>query len=254
MSGVTDISVLTLFLIFCRAGSCLLFAPGFSNSHIPPNVRALFAAVLALCLMPLLQEGLSAQVALMQPSDYMAAVIHEVAIGAFIGLLARLFLLSLQFAAAVSAGMIGLSGIPGASAEEAEAGSSLATVATLAATAAIFSLNLHVELLKAVIGTYDVIPLAAYPSMQGTLNSLIELLSQSFLLSLRLAAPFIVYGILSNFSIAMANRFAPQISLYHATSGVVILVGLIIFYLIWPNWVSSFIDQYGAWLVRGGFS
>lgn len=254
MNGVTDTTVLTLFLIFCRVGSCLIFAPGFSNSHIPPNVRALLAAVLTFCLVPLLQESLSVQVAQMQPPAYIAAVIHEIAIGAFIGLLARLFLLSLQFAAAVSAGMIGLSGIPGASLEEAEAGSPLATIATMAATAVIFSLNLHVELLRAVIGTYDVLPLASFPSVQGTLNSMLEMLSQSFLLSLRLAAPFIAYGILSNFSIAMANRFAPQISFYHATSGAVILVGLIIFYLIWPNWIELFVDQYGAWLVRGGFS
>lgn len=254
MSGINDTTVLTLFLIFCRVGSCLIFAPGFSNSHIPANVRALLAIVLALCLMPLLQESLTAQVAAMPPSGIISAVIHEIAIGAFVGLLARLFLLALQFAAAVSAGMIGLAGIPGASPEDVEAGSPLATIATLAATAMIFSLNLHVELLKAVIGTYDVMPLATFPSVQGTLNSVLEMLSQSFLLSLRLAAPFIAYGILCNFSIAMANRFAPQISLYHATSGLVILVGLIIFYLVWPNWIGSFVDQYGAWLVRGGFS
>lgn len=254
MTEITDTTVLTLFLIFCRIGSCLIFAPGFSNSHIPVNVRALLAVVLAFCLMPLLQESLSAQVSAMQPSSYVMAIVHEIAIGAFVGLLARLFLLALQFAAAVSAGMIGLSGIPGASLEEAEAGSPLATMATMAATVMIFSLNLHVELLKAVIGTYDVMPLAVMPSVKGTMNSILELLSESFLLSLRLSAPFIAYGILCNFSIAMANRFAPQISFYHATSGVVILVGLIIFYLIWPSWMSSFVDQYGGWLVRGGFS
>ncbi len=254
MTGITDTTVLTVFLIFCRIGSCLIFAPGFSNSHIPPNIRVLLAVVLTFCLLPLLHDSLAPQVAKMQPSSYVGAVIHEVAIGAFVGLLARLFLLALQFAAAVSAGMIGLVGIPGASAEEVEAGSPMATIATMAATAMIFSLNLHVELLKAVIGTYDVMPLAALPTVRGTLNSVLELLSESFLLSLRLAAPFIAYGILANFSIAMANRFAPQISFYHATSGVVILVGLIIFYLIWPSWMSSFVDQYGAWLVRGGFS
>jgi flagellar biosynthesis protein FliR len=254
VNELTETTVLTFFLIFCRFGSCLIFAPGFSNSHIPPNIRALLAAVGALALMPLLYGSISAEVAMMSSASFLGAVVHEVAIGAFVGLMARLFMLALQFAASVSAGMIGLAGIPGASLEDVEAGSPLATIATLAATVAIFSLNLHAELLKAVIGTYDVLPLAAYPSIEAVMNNVTELLSQTFVLALRLSAPFIAYGIMSNFSIAMANRFAPQISFYHATSAVVILVGLLIFYLVWPTWISSFVDQYGAWLVRGGFS
>src|SRR6202022_1602932 len=32
-------TILTVFAVFCRVGGCLLIAPGFSSSYIPPRIR-----------------------------------------------------------------------------------------------------------------------------------------------------------------------------------------------------------------------
>jgi flagellar biosynthetic protein FliR len=72
------------------------------------------------------------------------------------------------------------------------------------------------------------------------------------MLALRLAAPFLVYGVIVNFALGMGNRFAQQLSVYHATTGVVILGGFLLLYAIWVDWILVFTSSYQSWLLRGG--
>jgi hypothetical protein len=51
----------------------------------------------------------------------------------------------------------------------------------------------------------------------------------------------------------MGNRFAQHLSVYHATTGVVILGGFLLFYMIWIDWILIFTGSYQSWLLRGGF-
>jgi flagellar biosynthesis protein FliR len=55
-----------------------------------------------------------------------------------------------------------------------------------------------------------------------------------------------------NFALGMGNRFAVHLSVYHATTGVVILGGFLLLYMIWIDWILMFTGSYQAWLMRGG--
>ena len=56
-----------------------------------------------------------------------------------------------------------------------------------------------------------------------------------------------------NFALGMGNRFAQQLSVYHATTGVVILGGFLLLYAMWIDWILIFTESYQSWLLRGGF-
>ena len=46
--------VMSVFLIFCRIGTCLLMMPGFSSSRIPMQIRLFVSVAISLALSPAL--------------------------------------------------------------------------------------------------------------------------------------------------------------------------------------------------------
>jgi len=179
-------------------------------------------------------------------------IFTELFIGASIGLMARFFFLALQFAATAISNFIGLAGIPGVPLEEGDTGSPLATLVSSAAVMIIFAMGLHIEMLVAMMDSYQVIRPGGPLAVEALTFSVVGVVSETSMLALRLAAPFLVYGVIVNFALGMGNRFAQHLSVYHATTGVVILGGFLLLYLMWIDWILLFTDSYRSWLLRGG--
>lgn len=250
--GLED-QLLAVFLLFCRIGGCLLLAPGFSSPRVPVHVRLFGALALTAALSPVLSGEMSEAVKAIPEGQRVLLISHETVIGAAIGLMARFFILALQFGATAISNFIGLSGIPGVPLEEGDTGSPLATLVSSAAVMLFFTLGLHMELIKAVIDSYHVLkPGVAVPT--GALaSSMLKVLSETWLLALKLASPFLLYGVTVNFALGLGNRFAQQLSMYHATTGAVILGGFLLFYMVWTDWILAFVSAYQSWLFAGGF-
>lgn len=253
MTGAMEAQIFCLFLLFCRVGGCLLFAPGLSSPRIPTNIRLFAALGVTAAVSPLLVPELLAKLTQIPGDQHALLILRETLTGSLIGLMARCFFLALQFAATAIANFIGLSGIPGIPLEDEDTGSPLATLVSTAATALIFTLGLHIEIVKAVIDSYAVMPLAAPVLFEALLANFLHTVTETWLLALRLSGPFLLYGVIVNFALGVGNRFAPQVSVYHATTGAVMLGGFLLLYLIWIDWSLVFVDSYRAWLVEGGF-
>ena len=248
-----ELLAFSIFLLFCRVGSCVLFAPGLSSARIPMQIRLLVTLGVVLALSPLLANFIATRVAAVAMEVRPLLIIREIVTGLIIGVMGRFFLMGLQFAANTIWSTIGLAGIPGVPLEESDAGSPLATLASTGAVVLILSLGLHIEMLRAVIDSYQVIGILDPLEPGAMLSSLTTVLAETSVLALRLAAPFIAYGVLANVGLGLANRFVPQISVYHATTGVVMVVGLGLMHLLWPEWIMLFVGSYLSWLQRGGF-
>ena len=248
-----ELTLLGLFLIFCRVGGCILVAPGFSSPRVPVNVRLFVAIGVATAISPIMLPDILQELASTKKEIQHLLIIEEAGYGLLIGLMARCFFLALQFAATAMANFIGLSGIPGIPLEEADTGSPLATLVSTSAVAVVFTMGLHVELLKAVIESYSALPLGRPIGAEAFAVNLLRTLGETWLLALRLSGPFLLYGIIVNLALGLANRFAQQISIYHATTGAVILGGLLLFYLLWGDMALVFTEGYRSWLLEGGY-
>ena len=253
MTNTMEAQIIALCLLFCRIGGCMMFAPGISSQRVPMNIRLFMAISVAGALSPMLLEDLQRALASIPRQDWTELILHEKLIGILIGLMARCFFLALQFSATAISNFIGLSGIPGIPLEEADTGSPLATLVSSASIAIIFAMGLHLELLKALADSYTVLPLQGVLTAQMLVSNLLHALGETWLLALRLSGPFLLYGVIVNFALGMGNRFAQQISMYHATTGAVMLGGFLLLYLIWVDWMAMFTDSYRSWLMRGGF-
>ncbi len=186
-------SVVATFLIFCRVGTCMMVAPGYSRSNIPVQVRLFLAISVTLMLTPLLEATVRPVVDGATTVAIIRAIGSELVVGLVIGLTARVFFLALETMATLIANTIGLSGIAGI-ADEGEGAPALVPLITLTATVLFFMTDQHWELLRGLISSYRIwLPAVGITSETG-ITQLADHLSQAFTLALRVASPFVIYG------------------------------------------------------------
>ena len=236
------------FMIFCRIGSCLMLVPGYSSPRIPMQFRLLLAIAVSLSLTPLLFDMTATALAPVAPRLRPFLLVNEVVSGGSIGLMARVELLALQFAATFVANAIGLAGIPGQPIDDTEALPPLTSLLSMAAVMVLLASGLHVEILKALVQSYAAMPVRLGIDAGWLLDNLTRVVASSWMMALRLSGPFIVYSVIVNIAVGLASKFTPQVSLYFASLGLVTMGGLFILFLVTPEWLGVFLDSYESWL------
>ena len=230
-----------------------MLAPGLGSARLPVKARLLVALALSLSLVPLLAGAVVEDMREVAREVKLLLVVNEVMIGITFGLITRCFLLGAQFAATFAANAIGLAGIPGLPVDESEATVPIATLVSLSSTMFILSLGLHGEMLLAIAQSYDAFPVRVFPDPAWLLQSLTDAVAETTVLGLRLAAPFAAYAITVNLAMGFAGKFTPQLQVYFVSTGVVVLGGLWVFILVFPDWLRLFVSAYESWLVHGQF-
>jgi flagellar biosynthetic protein FliR len=248
VSAITADTVLAVFAIFCRIGSCLMLMPGTSSSLLPPQVRLFTAAALTFGLSPLLLPTVRGAIGDGEPFTVLSLVGSELIIGALIGLASRIYFLALQTLGAVMANAIGITAIPGVPIEDNEAMPSLASLISLSAVTLVFASGQHWELLAGLVRSYGVWPPTGGVASEIRLTTLLERLSASFMLALRVASPFLVYAVIVNLAVGLANKLTPTIPIYFISLPFVMAGGLILLYQISGDLLIQFMTGFVAWL------
>ncbi len=250
---ITSETILAVFLLFCRIGGCLMLMPGFSSTRIPLQVRLFLTMAVTLALSPLLLPTINA-VLLPQaatPPLVLGLIFSETFVGALIGLIGRLFFMALQFMATAAAQFAGFSPMGGTPIEDPEPVPVLATFFTLTATVLLFATDQHWEILRALVQSYSVIPLNEPVATQAGLARLGDAFSSTFLLALQISSPFIVYALIINLMVGIANKLVPQIPVYFISMPFVLAGALLLLYFTIGEALSLFISGFIAWLAAG---
>ncbi len=158
MTPEIEVLVLSAFLVFCRIGSCLMVLPGFSSMRIPAQIRLFVAVAIAFAVAPRLLPDIMPLVRGASDDMRIAMMFSELLNGLLIGLLGRVFMIALQFSGSVIANAIGMGQTLGVPIEGHEADPALVSLITLTATVLIFSLNLHAEIVQALLASYRAMP------------------------------------------------------------------------------------------------
>jgi flagellar biosynthetic protein FliR len=243
-------TVQLVFLAFCRIGGCLMLMPGFSSARVPVHVRLFIAVAVTLALSPLLVPVLRAALPQVAPDAMLALIISETVVGALIGLMGRLFFLALQFMATAAAMFIGLSNT-GAPIEDTEPVPAFAALITLTATLLFFLADQHWEVLRALVGSYSALPVTEPLAAAFSLAKLTDAATSAFLLALQISAPFIVYALIINFMVGIANKLTPQVPVYFVSVPAVLAGGFILLYFTIGESLRLFMMGFMGWLARG---
>lgn len=243
MNAQAEGLVLTAFLAFCRVGACFLLMPGLSSVRVPVQVR-LFVAVAATAALLIPTWDQIAPYAVRDPALLGPRIASELTIGGLIGLLTRLYVLALSFIASAIGMMIGFNGIGGMAIEEAEVQGPLASLITFTALMLLFVFNFHHEVVKALVESYRVAPVAVMFDVRVALVNVTDTLGEAFMVMVRLGSPFIAYGLLVNLTIGFVNKLTPQIPVYFISLPFVVAGGLILLYFALPMFLSLVIDGF----------
>ena len=95
------------------------------------------------------------------PAVLLALIVSETLIGALIGLMARLYVLALQFIASAIAMLIGYGGAGGAGIDEPDPQAALGSLISFSALMLLFVFDFHHEIIKALVMSYDLAPVSA---------------------------------------------------------------------------------------------
>ena len=199
MIASTSVSVIAAFLIFCRIGTCMMVAPGYSRANIPMQVRLFLAVSVSLMLAPLLDATVRPVVEAASAPDLLRLIFSELFVGLVIGLTARMFFAALETMSTFVAQGIGLT-VPSV-ADDGEYVPALVPLITLTAILVFFLTDQHWELIRGLVGSYRLWLPATGITTEGGLTQLVETLSQAFTLALRVASPFVIYAVIVNFAV-----------------------------------------------------
>ena len=250
MTAIGPEIVLATFLLFCRIGACLMVMPGFSSPRVPMRVRLFVAIAVTLALAPLLATKVQAAIPGDSPAAILGLIGSESLVGAIIGLMGRMFFLALEFAGSSITMLIGLSNTADTLIDETEPVSGLTSLITLTAVVLLFVLDLHWEVVRALVESYAAVPVGEALSANFGLVKIVDALDDAFDLALQISAPFIVYSLTVNIMFGILGKLTPQIPVYFISIPFVLAGGGVILYFTSTEFLQIFITGFAAWLAR----
>lgn len=236
-------TILALFLAFCRMGGCMMTLPGFGSARIPPQIRLFVAIALSMAVLPVLWDVIYPKAS--EPSaTYIGLILTETLIGVVYGMIARLYTLGMQFAGAILTMSIGFTGPGGHDVLEDSSENQLTSLLTFSGLLLLFLMDFHHIVFRALIDSYTATPVGAVIDSQKILITLTDTLRASTMIMLRLASPFLIYGLMFNVAIGLVNKLAPQIPVFFISTPFLLMGGLLLLYLSIAALVRQYVDGF----------
>lgn len=207
-----------------------MFLPALSSPRVPMQVRLYICIATTLGLAPTLLDLVDFGDRLHEPGRLVTLIVSETAIGATMGMAARMLNAALQFMFSAVVSFIGLSGIGDPPVEDHEPAPALATLMTFIATMIFFAVGLHWQLIGGLIQSYEIVEAGRF-SAQFALDEIQNVVARTFLVALQIASPLLVYSVIANFCSAVINKASPQIPIYFVAQPFVLAGGLLLLWL-----------------------
>lgn len=234
--------IIHFFLIFCRLGALFSLLPGVGEIAVPARIRLLLSLAVTFVIVSLVPFTLESGIT--TPLGLSVAITKELFMGFFVGTIARLIFMLLETAGSIISMQLGLSNAMIFNPAIATQGTLTGTLLTTGCLTIMMSLDLHHEIIRGLIGTYQLLPISASLSFEDASYSLSSLVSQTFVLSLQLCAPFLIVGTMFQFSLGLLNRLMPQLQIYFIAMPLQIMGGLVILWVTIGAISSLFITHY----------
>jgi flagellar biosynthesis protein FliR len=241
---------LSAFLVFCRVGTCLMLIPAVGSARTPMQIRLMVSLGASAAVAASLGEFEGMRDAGANPAHLASLIAIEIGKGLFIGFMARFFFASLQFLAEAAANAIGLA-TPETSAEDGQSETAIASLVTLTASALFVISDQHLEVLRALLQSYDVLTFGSALNRNTEMSNILEVLGDASLVALQVCSPFLLFAITINFAFGILNRLAPQVPVYFVSTPFVVGGGLMLMYFLSDEIFTIFMGQFSGWLTSG---
>lgn len=246
------IDVFVIFAVFCRVGAMFMTAPAFGDFSLSPRVRLAAALAVTAALAPV---ATSSYPEWMRGGDAglapMAGVIFgEILAGAFLGIAARVMMSALNVAGQIIAMQMGLSLAQIFDPSQEIQGAIVGGFLAVFGTTMIFVTDMHHLLLGAIKDSYVLMTPGALPHFGDMTDLLTTTLSGAFSLGLRLAAPFILFGLVFYMGAGILNRLMPQAQVFFMLMPANLFIGLMLLMLTTGLMMTVFLGRFEAHMAQ----
>jgi len=179
----------------------------------------------------------------------MSALIIEVGIGLWFGILLRVFVFCLQTAGAIAAQATSLSQILGSAGVEPLP--AMGHVITMAGMTLALTFGLHVHAVLYLLGSYSMFPIGQIPEVSMITETGVTQIALGFQLAFSLAAPFVILSLLYNLTLGAINRAMPQLMVAFVGAPVITAAALVLLAVSIPLMLSVWADAMFDFLNMG---
>jgi len=205
-------------LVLGRIGGMIVIAPIFGTLALPRQVRAFFAVAMALLVTPVYLNTTLPPVG--DLFTYAHLMANEVAIGLLLGLGVTIMFSGIQVAGQIVSQMSGLS-LADVFDPSFDESVSMFTQLFYFLTIAVFvAIGGHRIMIEAVLDTFAWAPPGHAALGETYVEALTGLMSQSFALGVRAAAPLLIALFLSTIVLGLIGRTLPQINIIAVGFGI----------------------------------
>ncbi|MEI7027318.1 flagellar biosynthetic protein FliR [Paenibacillus sp. y28] len=230
----------TFMLVFCRITAFFVVSPIFSYAHAPAQFRiglAVFVSFIAFSTLPVTNPV---------PIDgiFFLSVLREVIVGLALGFVVYMFFQAVQVAGVFVDTQIGFGMANVIDPMTGTQSPLLGNLKMIVSTLLFLAMNGHHYLLRALIDSYQWVPVTNEAFSQIYNGSVSTFISRSFAsmfsLAFQIAAPMVVTLFLVDIGLGLLARTAPQFNVFVIGIPLKILVGLIVLAFLMPEYLSLF--------------
>jgi flagellar biosynthesis protein FliR len=227
-----------------RVGGLLLVAPAWSAKTVPMRLRTALLVIFAVLLLPSALESANRTQLVITPATFLT----ETAIGFALGFAAAIIVAGAEFAGELATTTIGLSGAAIFDPVNNTQGALLGSFMQLMAITLLLIAGGHVLMLKAVSQSFISLPLGAPLAMDQGFYALVNAGRTIFATGVQFASPVVAAILVTNLSLAIIGRAAPQLQIMSIAFPLQIGIGLLTF----AGSIGLVVHAMGDWTTQYG--
>lgn len=248
--SLLPVDAFVLFAVFARVGALFMTAPALGDFTLSPRLRLAAALTVTIAIAPVAAQNFPDWARSGSLSSMVALILGEVLAGVFLGLAARLVMSALNVAGQVIAFQMGLSLAQIFDPTQELQGAIVGGFLAILGTTMIFATDLHHLLLMALADSYFLMTPGALPAFGDMSAMMVETLSQSFSLGARLAAPFILFGLVFYVGAGVLNRLMPQAQVFFMLIPANLALGILLLMLTTGLIMTLFLEHFEIFLAQ----
>lgn len=211
-------------LVLVRVSGIFVLSPFFSSQNVPNTIKVGFSFVLSLLVSNILDVSKIS----FSETGYFILVIKELMVGLIIGFICYAFFTSFYVLGQIVDMEIGFGMVNVIDPQNRVQVPVMGNFYYILAFLIFLVMNGHHQIIKALIESYNYVPIGKFNFNQELSNQLINILSTTFKLGFRLSSPVVVAMLLSDILLGILTRTIPQMNVFVVGMPLKILIGLLI--------------------------
>jgi flagellar biosynthesis protein FliR len=228
---------------FVRIGACIMVAPMFGATYVPPRLRIVIALALTVVLLPVIPHA--AGLTLLS-ADGLVTTAQQVVIGVAMGFALQLMFDGLEFAGQLLANAMGLGFAFSVDPLRAVTTQSLGQLYVLLGTLTFVALNGHIALIQTLAASFQGLPVGPQGLSPAALHALADWGNTMLLGALRIALPGVTALLVIHLAFGVTSRAAPALNLFSVGFPIALALGLLVVLLGLPSMQGGLIDMLRA--------